>query len=168
MYAADDEDTVFLADPSPHICPKTPVRSPDPACLQHASEGTDESATGRRHNVVQGGGGLLDRFDAVMLRHRPVHPELHGSVAGGKIRESVGTLRALDPDPGFVDRIAHSFVQAGQSQPKTPAVRSAYTNPSRACFKATDRGSPNQMLSWTPTRPYAKKAAGPAVPNTDM
>jgi hypothetical protein len=84
MDAPDDQDLVVQLDLADRVCLETTVSGGDAARLQRTPEGPGQSAGGRGHQVVQGGGvrlGLL-RVGAVVLGHGPVHPEGERPVLG--------------------------------------------------------------------------------------
>jgi len=81
--APDDQHAVLFADLSPYVRPQPAVTGVDPARLQRASEGSGQSGTGGRHDVVEGGRDLAIWLRAVVLLHGAVDAELDGTVVRG-------------------------------------------------------------------------------------
>ena len=71
MDAPDDQDLVLQLDLADRVCLETTVSGGDAARLQRAPEGSGQSAGGRGHQVVQGGGVRLTVLGvgAVVLGH---------------------------------------------------------------------------------------------------
>jgi hypothetical protein len=85
--APDDQDLAIQLDLTGRVCLETTVSGGDAARLQRAPEGPGQSAGGRGHQVVQGGGVRLAvlRVGAVVLGHGSVDPKVSG-------RSSVGIM----------------------------------------------------------------------------
>jgi len=79
MNSPNDQYVVLRFDLSHHFGRQAFVAGVDLARFQRASEGPDQSATGRRHHVIQRRGMRLCNLwaNAVVFGHSPVHTEAH-------------------------------------------------------------------------------------------
>ena len=64
---SNHQDPVVLFDLPPHVGVEVSLTGFDPARLQRASEGTDQSATGGGHDVVQRRRDFAVGFDPIVL-----------------------------------------------------------------------------------------------------
>ncbi len=80
---ADEQNPVVLVDVALDLADQQILSSRYPARLQRASEGTRQSATGRRYDVVERGRDGRVGVNAVVLRDLSVDAEAHRFWRGG-------------------------------------------------------------------------------------
>jgi hypothetical protein len=98
--AFDHEHFVLEVDLAFSLGRESPLARVDPARLQRATEGADESTGGRGDYVIEGGGvvGVLAGRRAVMLAHLVVGAEEYGVGFGRQEGPTDGTPVADDPN----------------------------------------------------------------------
>lgn len=96
MNAFDQEHPVVLLNLSGHVGDQPPFAGRNFARLQRAPEGSGESPSGGRDQVVERGGvrRVLLNIYTVVISHRSVHPEQDRL---GLFREKRFSERSTDP-----------------------------------------------------------------------
>jgi hypothetical protein len=93
---------------------QTPIARIDLARFQRAPEGSGQSASGGRHDIVQSGCVRLCDFraDAVMFGHGSMDPKDHGFRFGRKISKTKRPYLSLDSDFRNISNVCHRFLQS--------------------------------------------------------
>ena len=107
MDATDHEHPFVRSDLTANLRYEGALVGLDFARLQRASEGSRQSAAGRGHHVVEGGGDLALGLDAIMDSDPAVDSELDGSFVRGQPRVAVRSPQTLDLDLGSVYDVGH-------------------------------------------------------------
>jgi hypothetical protein len=105
MDATDHQDTIVLSDLSTYISAEVAFSSTDPARLQRASEGSGQSAAGRRHDIVERRSDFTVGIGTIVLLDRSVNAELDRAIVGREIGASERACDPVDPDVGRVHGI---------------------------------------------------------------
>ena len=93
---------------------KPPVTGTDLARLQRAPEGADQSASCRRHDVVDGGGMWVGYvLDAVVGGDGTMRAERHGLRLSRQIGETQRACASHDSNGGAIFDLRHGLVTKG-------------------------------------------------------
>jgi hypothetical protein len=109
MNAAEHEDAVFCFDVAVGGSCELAAACPDSARLQRATQGAEQSASGRRHHVVEGGRVRLGHLtgEAVVTRNRSVRAKADRRRLDRQLREPKRALDAREQDLRSIDHVTH-------------------------------------------------------------
>ena len=107
---ANHEHAIFGFDLSPNVCRKTPITRIDLARLQRAPEGSEHSASGRSHHIIDSGRMRFREFglvDTIVLCDRAMHAERDRTVFARQLRDSQGALLSFKAHMRYVNDGRH-------------------------------------------------------------
>ena len=110
--ATENEHTSLDLDLAMCDSRQVPFTGRDPARLQRAAQGTEQSSTGRRDHVIDRSRmRIVDlAADAIVTRNRTVRTETHRLAFGRHLRETQWSFDTCQRNFGSVDDVAHNVL----------------------------------------------------------